>query len=77
MPSAGRARVMRRLNRLARSIAMLTVATMLAGCGHSFPAQQQGHDAQTEARREQDCANPQWKEANPGLWYNLCPSGLH
>ena len=30
------------------------------------------HDQKTEARREQDCANPQWKAANLGLWYNIC-----
>ncbi len=51
-------------------------APLLGACGHqdTLPSQIQGHDAQTELRREHDCANPQWKEANLGLWYNVCRS---
>jgi hypothetical protein len=48
----------------------------LSGCKDSV-ADDPRHDAQTEAAREQDCANPQWKEANLGLWYNICSGGQH
>jgi hypothetical protein len=43
----------------------------LSGCKDS-PVDNPQHDRQTEAQREQDCASPQWKAANLGLWYNIC-----
>lgn len=43
----------------------------LSGCKES-PVDDPQHDRQTEAAREQDCANPDWKAANLGLWYNIC-----
>lgn len=49
----------------------LTVLGGLSGCKNS-PADNPQHDARTDARRDQDCADPQWKEANLGLWYNIC-----
>ncbi len=44
----------------------------LSGCGKTPVTEDPRHDVQTEARRERDCANPQWKAANLGLWYNIC-----
>ncbi len=60
-------------------LAMVTFAPLLCGCGHkdvsaSVPP---GHDARTEWRREQDCADPQWKAANLGLWYNVCATSTY
>jgi hypothetical protein len=48
----------------------------LSGC-KSSPADNPEHDVQTEAARERDCADPQWKEANLGLWYNICSGEQH
>jgi len=58
---------------------MATVAPMLCGCSHknvsaSVPPD---NDARTELRREQDCADPQWKAANLGLWYNVCATSTY
>lgn len=63
--------------RAAAVFALLMVAPLLSGCGHDSKSATEGSaaaDAQSEQRREQDCANPQWKAANPGLYYNLCPN---
>jgi hypothetical protein len=48
----------------------------LSGC-KSSPVDNPEHDARTEAAREQDCADPQWKAANLGLWYNICSGDQH
>jgi hypothetical protein len=49
-----------------------TVLGGLNGCHKDSVANNPQHDRQTEAQREQDCADPQWKAANFGLWYNIC-----
>jgi hypothetical protein len=51
---------------------VLALGPLLAACGKTVPSEDPQHDAQTEAQREQDCADPQWKAANLGLWYNIC-----
>jgi hypothetical protein len=61
------------------AVALLALAPLLAGCGHSNSSKSAevgsaAADAQSELRREQDCASAQWKAANPGLYYNLCPN---
>jgi hypothetical protein len=33
-------------------------------------------DANGEQHLRQDCANPNWKEQNLGLWYSLCRKPL-
>jgi hypothetical protein len=53
---------------------VLPMLVGLSGC-KSSPADDPRHDAQTEAAREHDCADPQWKAANLGLWYNICSGG--
>ncbi|HVA14719.1 MAG TPA: hypothetical protein VNF99_15840 [Stellaceae bacterium] len=59
------------MKRIAVMVAIL--APVLAGCHHNQAvAGAPDHDARTELRRERDCANPQWKAANLGLWFNLC-----
>ena len=49
----------------------------LSGCHRDSVADDPQHDVRTEARREQDCADPQWKAANLGLWYNICSGRQH
>ena len=63
------------------AVALLALAPLLAGCGHGSSGSSKSAevgsaaaDAQSELRREQDCANAEWKAANPGLYYNLCPN---
>ncbi|HXS38599.1 MAG TPA: hypothetical protein VN766_00355 [Stellaceae bacterium] len=62
------------------AVVLLALAPLLAGCGHSSSSDKSAEvgsaaaDAQSELRREQDCANAEWKAANPGLYYNLCPN---
>ncbi|HEY3917751.1 MAG TPA: hypothetical protein VGL83_08150 [Stellaceae bacterium] len=58
-------------------LAALALGPLLGGCGKAIPSDDPLHDIRTEARREQDCADPQWKAANLGLWYNLCESKDH
>ena len=57
--------------------ALLALAAVsgLSGCKKGSVADDPQHDRQTEAQREQDCADPQWKAANLGLWYNICSGG--
>ena len=58
----------------APALLLVILAPSLCACGsRSADLPAAGHDARTELRREQDCANAQWKAANPGLWYNVCP----
>ena len=54
----------------------LLALTALSGCKDSV-VDDPRHDRQTEAQREQDCADPQWKAANLGLWYNICSGQQH
>ncbi|HEX4195238.1 MAG TPA: hypothetical protein VHY80_19175 [Stellaceae bacterium] len=58
------------------SVLALLALSGLNGC-KSSPADNPAHDAQTEAARERDCANPEWKAANLGLWYNICSGDQH
>lgn len=53
-------------------LAALALGSLLSACGPTMPGSNPKNDLKTEARREQDCANPKWKAANLGLWYNLC-----
>jgi uncharacterized protein YcfL len=57
-----------------RKTIALVLALVCVGCSSSkeIPADVPNHDQQTELRREKDCANPHWKSANLGLWYNVC-----
>lgn len=58
-------------------LAILALGPGLSAWVKPLPSQELGHDAQTEARREQDCSNPRWKTANLGLWYNLCQTSTY
>lgn len=50
----------------------LAAAAALSACSHHDPTESPQHNLNTELRREQDCANPTWKTAHLGLWYNVC-----
>lgn len=56
---------------------MALLVPVLSACGKTLPTEDPQHDARTDARREQDCADPQWKAANLGLWYNLCQTNTY
>jgi hypothetical protein len=62
-----------RLGRKSLGLGLLAFIALggLSGC-KSSPADDPQHDRQTDAARDQDCADPQWKAANLGLWYNIC-----
>jgi hypothetical protein len=57
-----------------RKAMVLLLALGCVGCSSSkeMPGDAPRHDQQTELRREKDCADPHWKSANLGLWYNVC-----
>jgi hypothetical protein len=59
------------------SFLALAAFSSLSACHEASPAADPQGDRQAELRREQDCADPQWKAANLGLWYNLCPGEPH
>lgn len=60
------------MKRAAVIAGLLALGPLLAACSKTIPSEDPRHDVQTEARREHDCADPQWKAANLGLWYNIC-----
>ena len=54
--------------------ALSAVLLLVAGCGDDKPVV-----SATEASAEtlkKDCADPQWKEKNLGLWYSVCRQPL-
>ena len=53
----------------------LTAALLAGGCSGDKPAKTAG-DANSEDILKRDCADPQWKEKNLGLWYSLCRQPL-
>ena len=59
------------------SLLAFTLLGGLSGCHKDSVTANPQHDRQTEVRREEDCADPQWKSANLGLWYNICSGGQH
>ncbi len=72
----GRRRISARRRLVKGVLALLAIAPLLGGCGSSGRSYYSAAaDARAELRHEQDCANPKWKAANPGLYDNLCPSG--
>jgi hypothetical protein len=50
----------------------LMIALMLGACSGSGKFVPVPGDANSEQHLRQDCANPNWKEQNLGLWYSLC-----
>jgi len=60
-------------NAVWRSVLCCAVLGTLSGCHKDAAGEDPQHDVRTEVRRDQECADPQWKAANLGLWYNICP----
>ncbi len=53
-------------------LALLALAlVVLAACGDKTPAPP-ADAAESAAILKKDCADPQWKEENLGLWYSVC-----
>jgi hypothetical protein len=53
----------------------LMLGLLASACSDDKPVATPG-DANAEQHLKQDCANPQWKEQNLGLWYSLCRKPL-
>jgi outer membrane murein-binding lipoprotein Lpp len=51
----------------------LASTVALAGCSSSSaPADASTDNAKDDAAHRQLCADPNWKAAHLGLWYNVC-----
>ncbi len=51
---------------------LAAVAIAVAGCSSDKPVITAASDAASDAALKRDCASPQWKEQNLGLWYSIC-----
>jgi PBP1b-binding outer membrane lipoprotein LpoB len=47
------------------------IALLLAGCSNATPAAP-ASATESAAMVAKNCANPQWKDKNLGLWYSVC-----
>ena len=47
------------------------IALFLAGCSDSTPVAPAGA-TKSPAMVAKNCADPQWKDKNLGLWYSVC-----
>jgi hypothetical protein len=53
--------------------ALLVATTILAAsCSDDKPAITAQGEASSDAILRRDCASPQWKQENLGLWYSVC-----
>ena len=53
-------------------VAVAVLVPLLGACSKKGPVDDPQEDQRTEAQREHDCGDPQWKADNLGLWYNIC-----
>jgi predicted small lipoprotein YifL len=60
---------------LAAVLAAAMVA-MLAGCGSDTPKPPPQSAEASAAIVKKDCADPNWKAQNLGLWYSICRKSL-
>jgi hypothetical protein len=51
---------------------LAATAILAAGCSDDKPAITPQSEASSDAILRRDCANPQWKKENLGLWYSVC-----
>ena len=51
----------------------LAAAILLSGCSDDKPAAGTTESAEIVKK---NCADPQWKEQNLGLWYSICRKPL-
>ncbi|MGH7098581.1 MAG: hypothetical protein ACREE4_13060 [Stellaceae bacterium] len=54
-----------------RWVLLAVVVVLLAGCSHDTVRPPPGSEM-SAATLAKDCANPQWKNENLGLWYSVC-----
>jgi PBP1b-binding outer membrane lipoprotein LpoB len=50
---------------------LVLMAMFLAGCSNSTPVAPVSATESAEMV-EKNCADPQWKDKNLGLWYSIC-----
>ena len=50
---------------------LVLLAMLLAACSDSTPVAP-ASATESAAVVEKNCADPQWKEKNLGLWYSVC-----
>jgi hypothetical protein len=62
-----------------RSLVIVAVALPLAACGWFGGSKKSDEQAATttpagssDEVRQKDCADPNWKQQNLGLWYSVC-----
>ena len=55
---------------------ILAAALAAGGCSSDKPAPFADRRASDEILRR-NCADPQWREQNLGLWYSVCRPSLH
>ncbi|HUC10580.1 MAG TPA: hypothetical protein VL985_09170 [Stellaceae bacterium] len=51
--------------------ALVLLALSLCACSNSTPVAPAGA-TESAAMVEKNCADPQWKDKNLGLWYSVC-----
>jgi hypothetical protein len=51
------------------------IAAILGGCSNSMPVAPAGN-TESAAMVEKNCADPHWRDQNPGLWYSVCRPSL-
>lgn len=64
---------------MARPLAALFILLLLGGCSLFSSGDKAAADAGaagvSEADKSRLCADPDWKAAHLGLWYNVCTRG--
>ena len=56
--------------------ASLGLMLLASGCSGDQPVENQSKASAAQAL-DRDCANPQWKQQNLGLWYSVCRRSLN
>ncbi len=51
---------------------LAATAILAAGCSDDKPAITASSEASSDAILQRDCASPEWKKENLGLWYSVC-----
>lgn len=54
------------------TLTVLAVSALLGGCSNDKPAITPQNQATSDAILQRDCASPEWKKENLGLWYSVC-----
>jgi hypothetical protein len=51
---------------------LAATAILAAGCSDDKPVITSQSQATSDAILQRDCASPEWKQENLGLWYSVC-----